>query len=138
MAALPPVSAVRAALATSMATALGVSCLPGTPAQATANTAFVRPTPGADYLDFTEGTYDAPVVSLSVVVLAGASDWVAALDWLDAKAAAAWLAMDTDPTLGGLISPAPIVSVSEPGRLGNLLAVRLDLAPAHLVPKETP
>lgn len=131
---IPPARRTREALAAVLTAGIGIPIAPELVSQVAAGTGYVRPTPGADYVDFQNGSFHAPTLNLSVVIVATLADPSGALAWLDDQVAKAWDALAADPTLGGVIADEAVIRrVSEPGLIGQeWLAVRVELVPVEV------
>lgn len=128
----------RVALAEVVQAILEVPTVPTVPGTPRANTAFIHPARGVDYLDFVDeaATFERPALFLGATLIAPTGAWEKALDWIDDKVSnlQAGLLQWTDPLLPAVRRPW-IRKVGEPGILdagANLLAVVLTFTPVYL------
>ncbi len=132
---------VRTAIARILADDLELDGFAYTPATPTPGSVFVRPTPGVEYLDYRDGTFDNPRARLSAVLVGGVVAWEDALDWLEGKIEDSRRAFAANPTVDGLVDYAWVATVAEPGLIPSagaegLLAARFDLGPLEVLAME--
>ena len=128
-----PLREVRVALAGLLAPALGIAVHAslGT-GSLHAGTGYLRPARGRPYVSTTDegATFTKPVVAMQAILCVPNANWESAQDWIDDKTQDALLAIDLDPTLGGLIGQLVLTEVSEPGLINQqLLAIELSFRP---------
>lgn len=123
--------AVRVALAEQLATATGLTGIPNVPTEIRPGTVYVRPSRDTPYISTQEeiATYSNPAVNMQAVLVFPAIDVSSVQDRLDDYVQQIYAQLELAPTLGGLSSDIILTEVSEPGSIGNLLAVELTFDP---------